>query len=828
MAAPFSVPLLCDVAPSGKLLEFGVDGAREVECVSKGVQAEFSKSESFQRRKGKAEDKVAAEAEKSDLFASSLLRLAIGLLGVEVHEKPNTWAEVWLRFQEAASKKLEIQQSPIQSICAADFDKTSKAEWQQQVLVHLRQFFDPKMVEKTEGGPPGMAEQLDLAEFTLERITHAVNLLQDPEGRNKPMLLQGYTEGMTVEVCRDLKQWLQKLAELLSFYHMFILDSEREKRCLREKLKVAEAQIQENEESHREALRRSKATDERWNEFKMKRRAEALLGINLDDEEEKIYSQREVDELYKKWTEQHVTPLLEELEELRAELERIGLKRHTTAMIKPPELLPMVSQTPGASQLLSSALFAASERSPDPLGDLLWQLGDRLQAGDDYKDVALAIQALPPFDPRLAVGQDAAVLSKNELDLLQTALKATSDYVQGELGEEVIRLSTHFATNSPELPQIVQTIQEISSRSPKAAARCGRGRRSVSVNTTGTMVLPTAERTASAPGDDDFRAELARLRAQLEAELRAAREEAERQRLRAEQALEKLEEEAKRADGLMAEMRKKLKTMQSVLQKTGLHKEAEEALNASGLTGFVKGRDVFERLYQDALRRMRVQAENQMRLLGNSSAAFLHILQCLAMHPMSAVNAALELHGAAVLLSSPLQVGSSQKNPGDHAKESKDQCVKGQDGEGAGEDAALEAEPVRPRSERIKTSMRSMRSLGSFGSLEIKKTQGISKRGINRAATLGSGPGQAWTSHTLRQTVFPGPESSTQNLPEPEICGRALQTPVKQSTQSGLLPRTRPGTGNIRSRPVASSERPASGRAKTSPMLTVSRLSGHF
>lgn len=231
--------------------------------------------------------------------------------------------------------------------------------------------------------------------------------------------------------------------------------------------------------------------------------------------------------------------------------------------------------------------------------------------------MALATQALPPFDPGLAIGQDAAVLSKNELDLLQTALKATSDYVQGELGEEVVRLSTHFATNSPELPQIVQTIQEISSRSPKAAARGGR--RSVSVNTTGTMVLPTAqERTApSAPGrDDDFRAELERLRAQLEAELRAAREEAERQRLRAEQALEKLEEEAKRADGLMAEMRKKLKTMQSVLQKTGLHKEAEEALDASGLTGFVKGRDVFERLYQDALRRMRVQAENQMRLLG--------------------------------------------------------------------------------------------------------------------------------------------------------------------------------------------------------------------
>lgn len=35
------------------------------------------------------------------------------------------------------------------------------------------------MVAKTAAGPHGMAEQLDLAEFTLERITHAVNLLQE-------------------------------------------------------------------------------------------------------------------------------------------------------------------------------------------------------------------------------------------------------------------------------------------------------------------------------------------------------------------------------------------------------------------------------------------------------------------------------------------------------------------------------------------------------------------------------------------------------------------------------------------------------------------------
>lgn len=34
----------------------------------------------------------------------------------------------------------------------------------------------------------------------------------------------------------------------------------------------------------------------------------------------------------------------------------------------------------GEQRMLCGALFAASERSPEPLGDLLWQLGDRLKA----------------------------------------------------------------------------------------------------------------------------------------------------------------------------------------------------------------------------------------------------------------------------------------------------------------------------------------------------------------------------------------------------------------------------------------------------------------
>lgn len=54
-----------------------------------------------------------------------------------------------------------------------------------------------------------------------------------------------------------------------------------------------------------------------------------------------------------------------------------------------------------------------------------------------------------------------------------------------------------------------------------------------------------------------------------------------------------------------------MEQMQEMLHSKGLGKAVEAALAAAGLTSFCRGRDVFERLYRDALRRMRVYAENQ-------------------------------------------------------------------------------------------------------------------------------------------------------------------------------------------------------------------------
>eukprot|EP00913_Durusdinium_trenchii_P008616 g8090.t1 len=454
---------------------------------------------------------------------------------------------------------------------------------------------------------------------------------------------------MTGEVCNDLRQWLQQLALVLSFYHIFILDSENEKGRLRDKLARVEEKKKHDEDSCSDALRRSKATEQRWEEFKMKRRAEALLGLNLEDqEEEKIYSQREMEELYQKWmlgvkcvkelqqfltrSEKYVNPLLDELEELRKQLDiRPSPSKRRTMGGEEANSSPTGSQQLSEQRMLCGALFAASERSPEPLGDLLWQLGDRLKAGESYKDIALAIQALPHFNPHL--DEDAHLLDQEDWR------EAASTVASPSLGQELQRLERLIgATTREELPEVVQALQALAAEAAVCARESGAKaarRRSVAVNTSQAMVLPSApavpEAVAVSAASEDaehWRRELERLRAQLEAELKAAREEAERQRLRAEEpgnaeeALRRLEEEAKRADGLMEEMRKKMEQMQEMLHSKGLGKAVEAALAAAGLTSFCRGRDVFERLYRDALRRMReVPAEGTRPRSGRAKSS---------------------------------------------------------------------------------------------------------------------------------------------------------------------------------------------------------------
>ncbi|CAK9035493.1 t-SNARE coiled-coil homology domain-containing protein [Durusdinium trenchii] len=148
MASGIAVPLLCDFGRSGQLIEAGVDLGRQVDSVSKAVQTEPRKGkalggESPWREKRKADEAERCEAPISGGTASNarLLQLAVGLLGLEIHEKPNTWAEVLSHLKE------------------------------------LQKLQNSKLVTKDEEHQ--LWENLDLAEHALKRIAHAVNLLQD-------------------------------------------------------------------------------------------------------------------------------------------------------------------------------------------------------------------------------------------------------------------------------------------------------------------------------------------------------------------------------------------------------------------------------------------------------------------------------------------------------------------------------------------------------------------------------------------------------------------------------------------------------------------------
>jgi hypothetical protein len=122
---------------------------------------------------------------------------------------------------------------------------------------------------------------------------------------------------------------------------------------------------------------------------------------------------------------------------------------------------------------------------------------------------------------------------------------------------------------------------------------------------------------------DEYETRMRALRRELEAKIKSAWEEAERERQNAREALEHLAEESAKADNTLAELRRKIAMLEALLRDKGLGKQAADAMWGAGLTEFVQGRDVFERLYRDALDRMRRSAEAQKRFFEECSLEFL-------------------------------------------------------------------------------------------------------------------------------------------------------------------------------------------------------------
>jgi len=835
--ADIHVPLLCDITPKGELVELGVDPAQRVKC-SQGVQADLTQGESLRRQEPQEQtDQKKPAKTKPPLASAAVCRLALGLLGLAPHEKPNTWAEVWLSFQDTTCKKLGLSSG----FCSPDMaSKADNETWQRQVLSHLRQLLGQAESEPAAPMAPYVGdrkliqsntihEHLDLAEFALKRITCAVKALQDPERLNRPMLLQEYTEEMAEDVCQDLRQWLEQLSVLLSLYHVFLLEAERERRRLSAKIGSMESKWSAAEVAKKHAERCEKAMEDRWNEHKLRRRAEAVLGISLDEQDDKIYSQKEVDAMFKDWEEKYLKPLQDELEELRESNDKTFSRMASTRSLKRTGLdVEDEEQAANLGRaelgLLQTALVASADRVAGELSGLLLQLGESLADGSDLQEIVQDIMALPALDPRFTRGQDVAVvLSRDDLGLVQTALNATSQRVAGELSRKLTALGEHLVSGSPELSTIVRAIQSLPMDVAGDRRQSGLTN-SVGVNTSAAMVLPSKDARDFPDGpegrqkDSAFQAELGRMRASLDAELKAAKEEAERQRIRAEEAMRKLEEEAKKAENIIADLRSKLKALQALLERAGLSKEAAAALSQSGLKDFIAGRDVFERLYRDALRRMRVYAETQLRLLNMSAADFLQTLHDLAAYPVGAVEAAIELQrqGRRQGEESPLLVMGYAGNAGPSPAASPKNVRQDRQAESA--DAPSTARHLRKfKTSKTTTGEVDKRSKASSGTSVMKRaaTEGSSLRGV--------------PIRTLRQTLFEGfPEQGPPKDVEPhgrssnrEAIGDPHSDPegrfIRPVAASQLLPR--PGTGSGHRSPLLANglhaPRPASsGRAK--------------
>eukprot|EP00930_Biecheleria_cincta_P040606 TRINITY_DN27816_c0_g1_i1.p1 TRINITY_DN27816_c0_g1~~TRINITY_DN27816_c0_g1_i1.p1 ORF type:complete len:1026 (+),score=244.33 TRINITY_DN27816_c0_g1_i1:33-3110(+) len=770
MPAQRSSVLLCDIGPSGQLLELGVDPLLSRAAIKTiGVQTESERGATLLDKIVEIRDggtKTLARQHAAPPLASSaqVLKVAVGLLGLDLHEKPHPWAEAWLTFQDVTAQKLGLSSfgegqgpafggggdSPVaQSPAAAHakdnastislatspnsgtVDKNSQLEWQMRVLSHLRRLFDTR-----EGGGPGLTgagdeaagagncsqmlsdwgagasvaslgnsaspfrEQLDLSEFCLRRITHAVNILQDPEQNDRPMLLREYTEDMVMEVCKDLRQWLEQLAVLLSLYHVHILDLESQKCQLADKLKTTQSKYDESDNERKDAVARFTVISERWEEEKMKRRAEALLGIKVMGEDAKIYSQREVDDMMKDWQKEHLDPLLEEIRELRlARDELLAKLQGSGKQIKRPGKEETDDSGGGLGRqmlgLLKNCMVAVSGRVEDEaLSKLIGQLGDAIVGGGGrIPDVLAQIEALPfagagkPATPPTTVtegkpGSAKALTGGGNYDELAPCFAFLFDEAKGlegglrglgpEAGMDKIRNWVMWLRESLDLlknakPGGAPKLKTAPKWSPLNLGAEKPSTRAIGVQKDG---LPPAkgqpevvevERPRSSHDDRDWQAELDRLRRDLEAKLKAALDEAERQRLKAEEAMRKLAEETARADKMLNELRKRLQEMERLLQKAGLGQEAADAIYEAGLADFMQGRDVFDRLYRDALRRMRTQAEAQARLLEQSSADFMRVLHDLSLNPMAAIEMASEYLGgrrdsAQQRSPSPLQV----------------------------------------------------------------------------------------------------------------------------------------------------------------------------
>lgn len=416
---------MCSISKYGRLLEGGDDPffeTTELACQTNltyrspdDVVADY-----IEPYKTTLSDATADETWKPGQ-CSQVLRVAVGLLGLEVHEKPASWAEVWLNLKD--SVELRVQRGAA-AVRAPPSDTDDLVVWQQSVLEHLQQLVartEQHCAERNRSDPgdpisdggcgtggawgpphdwgPDFGEHLSLAEYCFRRISHAVRVLgPSSDTGDYPAALRTYTLHMVQDVCTDLRQWLQQLSTIVSLYHVHLLDLDNERRHLSREISESKAREAASARLAKDQANRHDAIKRLWEEDKMRRRAAALMGIDLQSEDAPKYTQHDVDEMKRKWHADLVQPLLDELAELKANSKisrnRKGDSRNKEPLDRQPPR-PTRPVTPAETKeeggidsanvvFLTAALKRLSERTEEnDIGEMLARLAAAVESDGD-------------------------------------------------------------------------------------------------------------------------------------------------------------------------------------------------------------------------------------------------------------------------------------------------------------------------------------------------------------------------------------------------------------------------------------------------------------
>lgn len=139
----------------------------------------------------------------------------------------------------------------------------------------------------------------------------------------------------------------------------------------------------------------------------------------------------------------------------------------------------------------------------------------------------------------------------------------------------------------------------------------------------------------------EWQRRLDELREKLLAQLREAQAQAVKDRAAFEELIKRLEQEARDAERRAADFHNRLLALEEALKSKdgGSTQVLAEALMRSGLSSaFRHSREVFERLYQDALDRMRRYAVQQANFLTDTVAGHCHIAESIFSRPISVTS----------------------------------------------------------------------------------------------------------------------------------------------------------------------------------------------